>query len=65
MCKMCCLMKDTVVKSLEYLVVKGSGFFMWDILLPMLKDFMKAANNNLITKDIILRTEYNKRHRNV
>lgn len=65
LCKICCAIKDTVAKSLEFLVVKGSGFFMWDILLSMLKDCMKAVNHNLITKDIILRTEYNKRHRNV
>lgn len=39
-------------------VVWGVGAFMWDVLLPTTEEAMKMVNSDLLTKDLILRTEY-------
>lgn len=60
--------QDTVIQSLMYLgvkpqrVIKGS-FFMWDILPPTAEDCVKVTSHELITKDLILQTEYQSQHR--
>lgn len=65
--KMCCSSKDTVVKSLTSLGVKsqrsikGKGYFMWDVLLPTSSNCEDASSRDLITKDNIIRTEYEDR----
>lgn len=57
-------MKNTVIKSLESLgfkplrIVKGHKFFMWDLLLPTVEDCVAASNRDLISKELIIRTEY-------
>lgn len=59
-CKIYCVTKGTVVKSLKSLgvkpqrIIKGKGFFIWDILLPTPEDSIKAASWELITKDLII-----------
>lgn len=61
--------KDTVIKSLISLgvksqrFIKGKGCFMWDILLPTSANWEAATNRKLITKDLILRIEYESRQR--
>ena len=67
--KICRSTKDTVVKSLMSLgvkpqrIVKGKGFFSWDILLPTPEDCLDMTRRDLITKDHIFRTEYEGRRR--
>lgn len=62
-CKICQSTKD-VFKALTSLgvlplqIVQGVRVFMWDVLLLMLYDCMLMINRELITKDLILCTEY-------
>lgn len=48
------------LSSLGFLsqIVCGVGAFMWDMLLPTTEDAIKMVNMDLITKDLILWTEY-------
>lgn len=39
-------------------ILKGKSYFMWDILLLMPTNCEDASCRDLITKDLILRTEY-------
>lgn len=61
--------KDTEVKSLESLgvkskrIIKHKCFFMWHILLPTPEDWIKTASWELLTKDLIIRIEYEGRQR--
>lgn len=65
--KICCSTKDTEITSLMPLglkpqrVIKGAGFFMWDVLLPTAEDCLEMARRELITENLILRTEYDDR----
>lgn len=60
--------KDTVIRSLMSLVVKpqrvikGNGFFMWDVLLPTTEACLEIAKRELMTTDILW-TEYDGRLR--
>lgn len=63
LCKICRLMKDNI-KSLTSLVVKpqriikGTGYFTWNILLHTPEDCVGITSHDFITKDLILRREY-------
>lgn len=67
--KICLSTKYTVEKSLEFLgiypeqIIKGSGFFVWDILLLSREECMAVVDRELITKGLILRTKYRGRRR--
>lgn len=67
--KICRSMKDTVIKSLLSLgiklqrTIKGSGFFMRNVLQPTAEHCLEMAKKVLITKDLILNTEYEGRQR--
>lgn len=70
--KICHSTKDTVIRSLMSLrgkqqrIIKGNGFFMWDVLLPTADDCLEVARRELITKDLMMKTEYeNRRQTNV
>lgn len=59
--KICHTTKYTLVKSLRVKpqrIVKGTGYFMWDIMLPTHKECIKVSCQDLIKKELILRTEY-------
>lgn len=60
--KVCRSTKDNVMKAVKSMgytqVVRGIGAFMWDVLLPNTEEAMKMVNSDLLTKDLILRTEY-------
>lgn len=59
----CCSTKDSVIKSLMSMgikarrVIKGT-IIMWDVLLHSAQDCLEIAKRELITKNLILRTEY-------
>lgn len=59
--KICLVTKNTVVKSLEHMevnlrrIMKDSGFFMWNILLPTPDNSVKAVKCDLSTKNLILK----------
>lgn len=65
-----CHSTKTLIKSLMYLVVKlqrvkrSKGYSMWDVLLSPAANCEDALSLDLITKDFILRTEYEDRWRN-
>lgn len=44
-------------------IAKGTGFFMWDIFVPTPEDCVKTTSREVITKDLILRTDYEGRRR--
>lgn len=56
--------QKTLVKALTFLsilpqhIIKGVGLFLWGVLLPTTEDHMSVVNLELITKDLILWTEY-------
>lgn len=61
--KICRYTKDTVMTTPMSLVLNtkaltSSGIFMWDVLLPTAEDCLDMAKKELITKNLILRTEY-------
>lgn len=62
--KICCSTNDPVVKALTFMgilsqqIIKSSGIFVWYILLFIPEDCMTVVNKELITKNLILRTEY-------
>lgn len=37
---------------------KNNGYFLWDVLLTIVQDCIKVARRELITKELILKTEY-------
>lgn len=42
-------------------IIKGSEFFMWDIVLSISEEYMAVVGRELITNDLILRTEYGRK----
>lgn len=62
--KICCSTNDPVVKALTSMgilsqqIIKSAGIFVWYMLLFMPEDCMSVVNKELITKNLILRTEY-------
>lgn len=62
-------MKVTVLKVLVSLgvkpqqIIKGLGYFMWDILLSTPEDCVDVTSRDLIKKDYIIRTEHRGRRR--
>lgn len=55
----CLSSKNTVIRSLVSLgvkpqgVIKGTGFFIWDVQLPTAEDCLGISRRELITKDLI------------
>lgn len=63
-CRICRFTKDTVIKSLMFFgvkphsVTKGTVFFMCGVLMPTAEACLEMAMRVLITKDLVLRTDY-------
>lgn len=59
--------KNVVILSLTFLgvtlqrFIKYNGFFMWDELLPTAEKCLEEVRRELITKDLIIRVEYEDR----
>lgn len=67
--KICSFRKDTVIRSLIPLEIKYQTFIkvtvslMWNALLPTTEDCVDVASLEVITEELILRTEYMVRRR--